>query len=96
MRILSARHAIAGFAFALLSMVSATADTFDDIKKDGRVRIAIDVAIPPFGMTDDKMQPTGSDVETGSSPKISVSIWRSSPRPAQHASPCCRRTRSNS
>jgi polar amino acid transport system substrate-binding protein len=58
------RHAIAGFAFALLSILSAKADTFEDIKKDGRVRIAIDVAIPPFGMTDDKMQPTGSDVET--------------------------------
>ena len=24
--------------------------------------MAIDTAIPPFGMTDDKMQPTGSDV----------------------------------
>lgn len=61
---LSARRAIASFGFALLSMVSATAETFDDIKKDGKVRIAIDVAIPPFGMTDDKMQPTGSDVDT--------------------------------
>jgi polar amino acid transport system substrate-binding protein len=58
------RRAIAGFALALLSIVSAKAETFDDIKKDRRVRIAIDVAIPPFGMTDDKMQPTGSDVDT--------------------------------
>jgi polar amino acid transport system substrate-binding protein len=64
MPILPARHAIVSFAFALLSMVSATAETYDDIKKDGKVRIAIDVAIPPFGMTDDKMQPTGSDVDT--------------------------------
>src|SRR5580693_2613489 len=55
---------IAGAAFALLSLgLSAHADTLEDIKKAGKIRIAIDLAIPPFGMTDDKMQPTGSDVE---------------------------------
>jgi polar amino acid transport system substrate-binding protein len=60
---------IAGAAFALLSFglsavsVSAWADTLDDIRKAGKIRIAIDLAIPPFGMTDDKMQPTGSDVD---------------------------------
>ena len=57
---------IAGAAFALLSLgLSAHADTLEDIKKAGKIRVAIDLAIPPFGMTDDKMQPTGSDVETG-------------------------------
>ena len=61
---ISWRGALAAFALALLSIVSASADTLDDIKKEGKVRIAIDVAIPPFGMTDDKLQPTGSDVET--------------------------------
>ena len=56
---------IAGVLIALLSLVSAAqADTLDDIKKAGKVRIAIDTAIPPFGMTDDKMQPAGSDVDT--------------------------------
>ena len=51
-------------AFALLSFgLPAQADTLDDIKKAKKVRIAIDLAIPPFGMTDDKMQPTGSDVD---------------------------------
>ncbi len=50
---------------ALLSLVtSAQADTLDDIRKAGTVRIAIDTAIPPFGMTDDNMQPAGSDVDT--------------------------------
>jgi polar amino acid transport system substrate-binding protein len=44
--------------------VPAQADTLDSIKKAGKVRIAIDTAIPPFGMTDDKLQPTGSDVDT--------------------------------
>ena len=55
----------AGVLIALMSLgVAAHADTLDDIKKAGKVRIAIDTAIPPFGMTDDKMQPAGSDVET--------------------------------
>ena len=56
---------LAGVLIALLSLGAvAQADTLDDIKKADKVRIAIDTAIPPFGMTDDKMQPAGSDVET--------------------------------
>src|SRR5262245_54011480 len=43
---------------------AASADALDDIKKTGKIRIAIDLGVPPYGMTDDKMQPTGSDVET--------------------------------
>ena len=60
------RRLIAGLALATLSLSFATAqaDTLDNIKKAGKVRIAIDTAIPPFGMTDDKLQPTGSDVDT--------------------------------
>src|SRR5471032_2291453 len=42
----------------------ANADALDDIKKAGKIRIAIDLGVPPYGMTDDKMQPTGSDVAT--------------------------------
>lgn len=54
----------AGAALAVLTFgVPAEADTLDDIRKAGKVRIAIDLAIPPFGMTDDKMQPAGSDVD---------------------------------
>ena len=56
---------LAGIVIALLSLgTAALADTLDDIKKAGRVRIAIDTAIPPFGMTDAQMQPAGSDVDT--------------------------------
>ena len=40
------------------------ADALDDIKKAGKIRIAIDLGVPPYGMTDDKLQPTGLDVET--------------------------------
>ncbi len=55
---------VGGATLALLSFgVSAHADTLDEIKKAGKIRVAIDTAIPPFGMTDDKMQPTGSDVD---------------------------------
>jgi polar amino acid transport system substrate-binding protein len=53
----------AAFALAALGGAVAQADTLDDIKKAGKVRIAIDLAIPPFGMSDDKMQPAGSDVD---------------------------------
>ncbi|MBV9833529.1 MAG: transporter substrate-binding domain-containing protein [Alphaproteobacteria bacterium] len=56
---------IASVLVALMSLgATAHADTLDDIRKAGKIRIAIDTAIPPFGMTDDKMQPAGSDVET--------------------------------
>src|SRR5882724_10962554 len=49
---------------ALLSLgLPALADTLDDIRQAKKIRIAIDLAIPPFGMTDDKLQPTGSDVD---------------------------------
>jgi polar amino acid transport system substrate-binding protein len=58
------RRGLAGLALALLPVAAAHADTLGDIRKAGKVRIAIDLAIPPFGMTDDKMQPAGSDVDT--------------------------------
>src|SRR5258708_18067252 len=41
----------------------ANADALDDIRKAGKIRIAIDLGVPPYGMTDDKLQPTGLDVE---------------------------------
>jgi polar amino acid transport system substrate-binding protein len=41
----------------------ANADALDDIKKSGKIRIAIDLGVPPYGMTDAQMKPTGLDVE---------------------------------
>ena len=32
--------------------------------KAKKIRVATDLAIPPSGMVDDQMRPTGSDVET--------------------------------
>ena len=56
--------AIAVAAAALISLShAANADALDDIKKAGKIRIAIDLGVPPYGMTDAQMQPTGLDVE---------------------------------
>src|SRR4030095_13073047 len=52
-----------GAAVALSFGLPAHADTLDEIKKAGKIGVAIAAPIPPFGMTDDKMQPTGSDVD---------------------------------
>jgi polar amino acid transport system substrate-binding protein len=51
---------------------AANADALDDIKKAGKIRIAVDLGVPPYGMTDDKMQPTGSDIETA---KLLAKDW---------------------
>ena len=48
----------------LAAMASAHADVLDDVKAAKRIRIAIDLGVPPYGMTDGQMNPTGSDVET--------------------------------
>jgi polar amino acid transport system substrate-binding protein len=44
--------------------LAAHADLLDDIMKAKKIRISTDMAIPPAGMMDAKMQPIGSDVET--------------------------------
>jgi polar amino acid transport system substrate-binding protein len=54
--------AVAAAAMIGLSHV-ANADALDDIKKSGKIRIAIDLGVPPYGMTDAQMQPTGLDVD---------------------------------
>jgi polar amino acid transport system substrate-binding protein len=60
-------------ALCNVAIVAAQADM---LAKERAGRIAID-GHPPFGMTDDKLQPTGSDVDTALSPRISGSPWRS-------------------
>jgi polar amino acid transport system substrate-binding protein len=56
--------ALVGLVF-LACAGPSKADGLDDIKAAKKLRVAIDLGLPPYGMTDDKMQPTGSDVETG-------------------------------
>src|SRR5471032_2922626 len=62
------KRVLSGIAVAAVAMMAvaqaANADALDDIKKAGKIRIAIDLGVPPYGMTDDKLQPTGLDVET--------------------------------
>jgi len=66
----------AGIAIAAIAVIglaqAANADALDDIKKSGKIRIAVDLGVPPYGMTDDKMQPTGSDIETA---KLLAADW---------------------
>ena len=49
---------------ALGTTAAAHADLLDDIMKAKKIRIATDLAIPPSGMMDANLKPTGSDVET--------------------------------
>jgi polar amino acid transport system substrate-binding protein len=62
------KKALWGIAVAAVTMMGVaqvvSADALDDIKKSGKIRIAVDLGVPPYGMTDDKMQATGSDIET--------------------------------
>ena len=62
------KRVLSGIAIAAIAMIglaqAANADALDDIKKSGKIRIAVDLGVPPYGMTDDKMQPAGLDVET--------------------------------
>jgi polar amino acid transport system substrate-binding protein len=39
------------------------ADTLDDIKQAKKIRISIDLTNSPYGRTDEKLQPSGSDVD---------------------------------
>jgi polar amino acid transport system substrate-binding protein len=63
--------ALAATAIVGVSQI-ANADALDDIKKAGKIRIAVDLGVPPYGMTDDKMQPTGSDIDTA---KLLAKDW---------------------
>ncbi len=70
------KRVLSGIAVAAIAIMglaqAANADALDDIKKSGKIRIAVDLGVPPYGMTDDKMQPTGSDIETA---KLLAADW---------------------
>ena len=55
--------ALAAMAIVSLSAAPAEAQTVDEIIKRGKVVIAIDTTVPPYGMLDANNQPTGIDVE---------------------------------
>jgi polar amino acid transport system substrate-binding protein len=70
------KSVLSGIAVAAIAVMglaqAANADALDDIKKSGKIRIAVDLGVPPYGMTDDKMQATGSDIETA---KLLAADW---------------------
>ena len=55
--------AAAACCLVALAVQPARADLLDDIMKAKKIRISTDLAIPPAGMVDANMKPTGSDVE---------------------------------
>jgi len=54
---------LAGTAF-LAAASMAHADALENIKKAGKVRIAVAIGIPEYSYIDENLKPTGSDVET--------------------------------
>lgn len=50
-------------AALIAGAVTAHAGAIEDIKARGKLLVAIDIGLPPFGTVDGQMQPTGSDVE---------------------------------
>ena len=65
MKVSNLLRGVAIAAVALLAVAPAVhADALDDIRKAKKIRIAIDFGVPPYGMTDSRMQPAGSDVDT--------------------------------
>lgn len=56
--------AVAAACMTVMASGAARADLLDDVMKAKKIRIATDMAIPPSGMMDSAMKPTGSDVET--------------------------------
>lgn len=56
--------ALGAFALALAgSALAASADTLKDIQARKKLLVAIDLSVPPYGMTDAKMEPQGADVD---------------------------------
>src|SRR5882672_6840390 len=53
---------LAGLAL-LLGAAAPRADTLSDIKAAKKIRISIDLTNSPYGRTDEKLQPSGSDVD---------------------------------
>ena len=62
-RIMKSLLALTAIAVVSLSTDPGSAQTVDEIIKRGKVVIAIDTTVPPYGMLDTNNQPTGIDVE---------------------------------
>jgi polar amino acid transport system substrate-binding protein len=54
---------LTGIAMFVAASGVVVADQYDDIMKSGKLRVATDFAVPPYGMLDKNLQPIGLDVE---------------------------------
>jgi polar amino acid transport system substrate-binding protein len=61
--IMKSMLALTAMAIAVLSAAPGEAQTVDEIIKRGKVVIAVDTTVPPYGMLDASNQPSGIDVE---------------------------------
>lgn len=59
-----ARGLVVALAATFALAAPASAQTLDTIIKRGKILIAVDMGSPPYAMTNQQMQPEGSDVET--------------------------------
>ena len=82
--------ALAVCGLAVLAATPARADLLDDVMQAKKIRISTDLAIPPSGIMDSSMKPTGSDVEVAQLlAGIGGSNSNSSRPPAPRAFPTC-------
>ncbi|MHA6691348.1 transporter substrate-binding domain-containing protein [Devosia sp. A449] len=54
---------LAGAAMVVAISGAAIADQYETIMQSGKLRVATDFAVPPYGMLDASLQPIGLDVE---------------------------------
>lgn len=57
------RRALIGLATLAALSPLAQADTLADIQARKKLLVAVDIGVPPYGMTDAALKPVGSDVE---------------------------------
>jgi polar amino acid transport system substrate-binding protein len=57
-------HKILAFTLIALAATAARADLLEDIQKSKKLRVGIELSLPPYGMMNGSLEPTGSDVET--------------------------------
>jgi polar amino acid transport system substrate-binding protein len=50
-------------ALAGTALTAAAADTLKEIQTRKKLLVAVDLSVPPYGMTDAAMQPQGADVD---------------------------------
>ncbi|MCP8895080.1 transporter substrate-binding domain-containing protein [Shinella daejeonensis] len=63
---------VAAALVGLVIAAPAMADVLDTIMSTKKIRVATDMGIPPYGMLDGSMQPTGSDVAVA---KLLAADW---------------------